>query len=252
VKTSTVGKVLLAVFVTALCIGASTGQKSAKEAAKMPQKTVDSGSFGIFVNGKRIGTETFRIDQGSDGNVASSQIKVDDGSAKAEQNAEMRFGADGSLRQYSWHSTLPLKEESIIEPNNEFLVEHITFADQKKQTVPYILPLSTVILDDNFFSHREILVWRYLATGCVPQNGHLHCSPTQFGTLVPHQHLSGSVTVELMGRDKIAVRGVEKELNKVQVTADGVQWLLWVGDEGDSYRVIKMTVAANNVEIIRD
>ncbi len=218
----------------------------------MQQRTVDSGSFGIFVSGKRIGTETFRIEQGPDVSVASSQIKVDDGSTKAEQNSEMRVAPDGSLRLYSWHSTVPLKEESIVEPKDEFLVEHITFADQKKQTVPYVLPLSTVILDDNFFSHREILFWRYLATGCVPQNGQLRCSPTQFGTLVPHQHLSGNATLELMGREKIVVRGVERELNKAKLTADGVQWLLWVTDEGDSYKVIKMTVAANNVEIIRD
>ncbi len=250
-KTSTVGKVFLVFFVAALCLGASSDQKNKPDASKT-QQTVDSGSFGIFVNGKRIGTETFHIESGPAGNVASSQIKVDDGASKAEQNSEMRFGSDGSLRQYAWHSTVPLKEESIVEPNEELLVEHITFADQKKQTVPYILPLSTVILDDNFFSHREILVWRYLATGCVPQTGRLHCSPIQFGTLVPHQHLSGNVTVELMGRDKTLVRGVERELNKVQMNADGVQWLLWVADEGDHYKVIKMTVAANNVEIVRD
>ena len=249
-NTSAVGKVFLAVVVAVSCLGASPDQKGKKDEPKLQQKTVDSGSFGIFVNGKRIGTETFRIDQGPEVSVASSQIKVDDGSSKAEQNSEMRVGPDGSLRQYSWHSTVPLKEESVIEPNNEFLVEHITFADQKKQTVPYILPLSTVILDDNFFSHREILVWRYLASGCVPKDGHLHCSPTQFGTLVPHQHISGNVTVELMGRDKIVVRGVERELNKVQLNADGVQWVLWLADEG--YKVIKMAVPANNVEIIRD
>jgi hypothetical protein len=250
VKLSTVGKVFLAIFVAASCLGATPDQKGKKDEPKIQQKTVDSGSFGIFVGGKRIGTETFRIDEGADVSVASSQIKVDDGSSKAEQNSEMRVGHDGSLRQYSWHSTVPLKEESVIEPNNEFLVEHITFADQKKQTVPYILPLSTVILDDNFFSHREILVWRYLASGCVPQNGQLRCSPTQFGTLVPHQHISGNVTVQLMGRDKIMVRGVERELNKVQLTADGVQWLLWLTDEG--YKVVKMAVPTNNVEIIRD
>lgn len=249
-KLSTIGKILLAIFVAASCLGATPDQKDKKDASKGQEKTVDSGSFGIFVSGKRIGTETFRIEEGADVSVASSQIKVDDGSSKAEQTSEMRVGHDGSLRQYSWHSTVPTKEESIVEPKDEFLVEHITFSDQKKQTVPYILPLSTVILDDNFFSHREILVWRYLASGCVPQNGQLRCSPTQFGTLVPHQHISGNVTVQLMGRDKILVHGVEKEFNKVQLTADGVQWLLWLSDEG--YKVVKMAVPANNVEIIRD
>jgi hypothetical protein len=51
--------------------------------------------------------------------------------------------------------------------------------------MPYILPLSTVILDDNFFSQRKLLVWRYLTTGCIPKDGLLACNPSQFGFSFP-------------------------------------------------------------------
>jgi hypothetical protein len=115
--------------------------------------------------------------------------------------------------------------------------------------VPHVLPLSTVILDDNFFSHREILIWRYLATGCLIKNNERLCGPSTFGVLVPQQHLAANVVVELIGRDKINVKGHEVEVNKVKMDSEGIVWMLWVGDD---YKVMKMAVPANNVEIVRD
>ena len=222
----------------------------AQQKGKKPSgKVVDAGSFGIFVNGKRIGTETFRIEDRGEISVANSQIKVDDGNQKAEQTSEMHITPKGELRLYSWKSLGPVKEESVVEPKDEFLIQHVTPADFKKQDVPYILPLSTVVLDDNFFSHREILVWRYLATGCMRKNEQLECSPSHFGVLVPRQHTASSANMELVGTEKIKVAGVDQELNKIKLDADGVLWVLWVDDQ---YKVVRMSVPAGNVEVVRD
>jgi hypothetical protein len=242
--------VLLALLLTAACALAKDKDKDKPKDKK--NTPVDSGSFGIFLNGKRIGTEKFTIEQQVDEGVVTAAITVDDGSNRAEQNSELRVGADGNLKLYKWRSTLPTREESIVEPKEQLLIEHLTAADQKKRDVPYILPLSTVILDDNFFSQREVLIWRYLATGCIPKDGQLHCGPSRFGTLVPHQHLAGNTTVELVGRDKIAVKGTEKELNKIKIDADGVQWILWVDDPENHYKVIKMSIPSGNIEVWRD
>ena len=247
----------VAISLATICISAAAippRGADQKKASKGPAKAqvVDTGSFGIFVNGKRIGTETFHIEQAPDVSIATSTIKVDEGTSKAEQSSEMRIEPNGNLRSYTWHSTVPLREESIVEPNEEFLVEHITFSDQRKQNVPYLLPLATVILDDNFFSHREILLWRYLATGCEAKDNQLRCSRTAFGVLCPRQHVSGNATVELAGREKIMFKGAQRELNKVMLDSDGVQWVLWITDEDERYKVIKMAVPASNVEIVRD
>jgi hypothetical protein len=244
------GIALLAALLMAATVAAKDKDKEEKKSSG-PQ-LVDSGTFGIYISGKRVGTETFRIEQSAEVGTASADLKVNDGATRAEQSAEMQVGRDGNLRSYKWHSTLPAKEESVVEPKDQFLVEHILPADQHKQDVPYILPLSTVILDDNFFSHRELLVWRYLATGCIPRDGLLACNPSQFGVLIPHQHASGSVVVELMGREKITVKGVEKELNKIKLDADGVQWTLWAEDPEGHYKIVKMAVPAINVEVLRD
>jgi hypothetical protein len=242
-----------------------------KEKAKSSSKVADSGSFGIFMNGKRVGTETFNItetpnaDQARSYSTASSEIKFDDGHFKATQTAEMQVTAKGELRSYNWHATVPQKEESSVETKDQMLVEHIVPADQKKLDVPHMLPLSTIILDDNFFSQREVLLWWYLANGCRRQDNALVCGTGKFVILVPRQHLSGNATLELMGPGKVMIKGVERELNKVKLDmtgpqsltwlndqsrdSDSTQWVLWVDDQ---YRVIKMTVAGTNVEVVRD
>ncbi len=216
------------------------------------EKTVvDSGSFGIYMNGKRIGTEKFSIEQQADEGVVMADVDIEDGDSKSEQKSELRVARDGSLHIYKWNSILPTQEESVVKPKGEFLTEHVTTAD-KKRDVPHILPHSTAILDDNFFSQRELLVWRYLATGCVQKGGQLLCGPAHFGILIPHRHAAGNTVVELVGRDRINVKGEEKELNKVKMDIDGVQWLIWVDDGENGYKVIKMAIPSSNVEVVRD
>jgi hypothetical protein len=235
-----------------LMAGTVLANDKSKDKEKAKQSAVDSGSFGIYLNGKRIGTEKFDIEQHVDEGVITAEIDVGDGDNKSKQNSELRVGSDGNLRIYKWRSTLPTKEESTVEPKEQLLIEHMANGEQKKRDVPYILPLSTVILDDNFFSQRELLIWRYLATGCVPQDGQLHCGPSHFGILVPRQHTAGTTVVELVGREKVVVKGTEKELNKIKMVTDGVQWFIWVDDPENRYKVIKMAIPSSNVEVWRD
>jgi hypothetical protein len=268
VKAVKLAILLSAVLATSICLNAAD---QTKDKGKSSSKVADSGSFGIFMNGKRVGTETFNItetpnaDQARSYSTASSEIKFDDGHFKATQTAEMQVTAKGELRSYNWHATVPQKEEASVEPKDEMLVEHITPADQKKLDVPHMLPLSTIILDDNFFSQREVLLWWYLANGCRRQDNALVCGTGKFVILVPRQHLSGNATLELLGPGKVMIKGVERELNKVKLDMTGPQSLTWLNDQGrdsdsaqwvlwvdDQYRVIKMTVAGTNVEVVRD
>lgn len=242
-------KVIILSLATLLATCAFARDQKDKKASD--SKTWDSGSFGIFVNGKRVGTEKFSIEQrGSGTSVADSEITVEDGGGKITQTSEMQLTAKGELISYVWKGLSPQKEQSTVEVKDQLLVEHVVPADQKKTDVPYILPASTVILDDNFFSHRELLVWRYLATGCVDkQNEGKMCGASHFGILVPHQHISAQAVMELTGREKINVKGQSQELNKLKIDSDGVVWNLWVTDD---YKLIKITVPAANVEVVRD
>lgn len=249
-----------AVLLTANALVA--GEKD-KPAPKLEQRVVDSGTFGIYQDGKRVGTEKFKIEQKGDYSVATAEIKVDDGKTQAEQSAEMQVNPNGDLRSYTWKSTLPQHEESSVEATEQLLTEHVVPADQKKIDLPHILPLSTSILDDNFFSQREVFMWRYLATACVRQNNQLSCGPGTFVVLVPQQHASFNATVELKGVDKVLVKGAMRSLNKIVLkTADPQrlivmnsnkeaqpEWVMWVDDD---YKLIKISVPGSTIEVIRD
>ena len=234
-----------------LSAGLAGQQKPSQTSKSAPAQIVDSGNFGVFLKGKRIATETFEIKQSGELGILTAQVKIDDGANHTEQESEMQVSRNGELRFYRWQSTLPVKQESLVEPKEGLLMEHVTDSE-KKRDVPYALPLSTVILDDNFFSHRELLVWRYLATSCVPKNGQLACSGGHFGVLTPHQHAAGNITIELLGRDRTSIKGSSVELNKIKLGADGVEWLLWVADPEDHFRVMKMSVPSSNIEVVRD
>ena len=133
---------------------------------KQPQgKTVDSGSFGVFMNGRRVATEKFSIQQDSNGSVATSEFKTEEGASQAAQSSELRLAASGELRKYEWKEISPGKAQAVIVPNDNLLIERSTSNPlDKPEDHPFLLPTSTSVLDDYFFIQREILAWKYLAT----------------------------------------------------------------------------------------
>jgi hypothetical protein len=130
-------------------------------AAKIPNsQVVDSGSFGVYVSGKRVATETFHIEQGTGGSTAKSELKAE-GSV---QRSEMELTSRGEIVRYGWQQIQPTRAEVSVVPKDEFLSEIINPGpNQKAFNVPFLMPHSTPIVDDNFFLHREILMWRYRA-----------------------------------------------------------------------------------------
>jgi hypothetical protein len=72
---------------------------------------------------------------------------------------------------------------------------------------------------------------------------------TQFGTLNPHQRASVPLTLEFSGRDKVSIRGTERELNKFMLRGDAGDWLIWVDDR---FMLQRILVASDNTEVVRD
>lgn len=214
-------------------------------------KTVDSGSFGIFQKGKRIATETFQIRQTPELSIATSEFKADGGGFKARQNAELQIAANGNLRRYEWREASPGKAQLIVEPADQFLVEHIIpNPPEKPQEQPFLLPISTMVLDDYFFSQREVLLWRYLAQTCGGAVGP-GCKPpkTQFGVVVPRQRASFSVTLEYSGKEPVVLRGVKRDLGRFNLVSDGEQWALYVDD---NLKLVGIVIASEDTEVVRD
>jgi len=115
-------------------------------------QNVDAGSFGVFMNGHRVATEKFSIQQNASGSVATSEFKTDIATAPALQTSELELAPNGDLRKYEWKEVSPGKARAVITPNDNLLVERSTNTPQdKEEEHPFLLPLSTSVLDDYFF-----------------------------------------------------------------------------------------------------
>jgi len=221
--------------------------------AKDSGQGIDSGSFGVFVNGHRVATETFNIKQGAGGNsTVSSQVKQE-GSDAPGQNSELQISAGGDLVRYEWHDA-GSKSQLVVAPNDQFLLERITTAPGEKPAEhPFLMPVSTMVLDNNFFVQRELLVWRYLGSTCKQESGRTQCpmTPAEFGVIVPQERSSMRVSLQLMGKEKVKIGNTDRDLLRVNLKDDSGEWAMWVDDQ-NMFKLVRILVASNNTEVLRD
>ncbi len=213
-------------------------------------RTVDAGTFTVFVSGQRIATESFKIEQGPTASIATSEFHAETPQGKSSQKAELQVSASGELLRYEWRELSPGKAQIVVEPAEQFLIEHITpTPPDKPMEQPFIIPTSTMVLDDYFFSQREILAWRYLAQAC--SDGLKNCRPgkVQFGVLVPQQRSPLVVTLEYVGPEKVKIRGAERELNRINLKTEESEWALYLDS---NLKLIRIVIPADKTEVVRD
>ena len=254
--------VFVVVIVIALFVSISALSALAS-AAPMPKdkdkerehdgKTVDSGSFSVLQNGHRVGTETFSIYQTAAGSVIHSEFQTEHAPPDM-QTSELQLTAAGDIHRYEWKEVSPEQAQSVVLPNEEFLNQKWSSgATDKEHEQPYLLPASTMILDDYFFIHREVLAWKYLGAACKQDNkGQLQCplkQRAQMGTLNPHQHASAAMSVEFLGREKVNLKGGPQDLLKLELKNESGTWQLWLDDQ---FKVMRMLVVGENTEVVRD
>ena len=236
-------------LVLACSLHALAGEK--KDKAKPSNQTVDSGSFGVFIKGQRVVTETFTIEQQSDISNIKAQLK-EAGGTGAVQKSELRITSAGELIGYQWSQDSG--GSLSVAPNNDFLIEKVTAPGTGKTAEqPFLMPSTSVILDNNNFVQREVLIWRYLAADCKTEGGALKCQqgPVEFGALVPQDRISVRVRVELVGKDKVSIHGADRELLRINLTGEDFEWALWV-DGQDRFKLMRVAIPADNTEVVRD
>jgi hypothetical protein len=245
-------KFKLALASVAVCAGlASTA--AAKAPSKDAGTVVDSGSFGVLISGKRVGTETFSVQQTSTGSFISSEFKAEQGQEQADQTSELQLNASGELKKYEWKELVPGKTQATVTPKDDFLMESVTnHPGDKAEEQPFMAPASTSILDDYFFIQREILAWKYLAMGCRQQKGEVQCpkdQKTHFGAINPHGRSSLSVSMEFSGNEKLTLHGTEQAVSRYILKGDTNDWTLWLDDHN---KLVRIVVAGDNTEVLRD
>ena len=235
------------VLAGAALVYAGDKKDKAKPAA---EQIVDSGSFGVFIRGQRVVTETFTVRQENGVSGVKSQLKEITGTG-AGQKSDLVINTAGELLRYEWTDG---NGSLVVTPNNEFLLERIAASPSAKAAEqPFLMPNTSAILDNNFFIHREVLAWRYLAANCRPQGGAQKCQkePADFGVLVPQDRTSLRVRLELVGREKVTIRGTERELLRLNLKGESFAWALWVDDQ-DKFKLVRVVIADDNTEVLRD
>jgi hypothetical protein len=221
------------------------------QAKAVPGPMVDSGSFGVFVKGQRVVTETFSVQMNEGISTVKSHSQETRARASAGQRSELKMTGSGELVSYTWSDG---SGSLTVTPNNEFLLEKITAPGSSKAAEqPFLMPNTSAILDNNFFIHREVLAWRYLANNCHPEGGDQKCKKdvADFGVLVPQDRTSLRVRMELVGREKITIRGTERELLRLNLKGESFSWALWVDDK-DKFKLVRVLIADDNTELVRD
>ena len=237
---------LLVIFLSIASVCAYSKDKKPKKA---DAKVVDSGSFGLFVSGRRVATETFTIKQLEDMSVTTSDIKLEGGNQS--QHSELQLTPRGDLIRYDWkESGGQEKGETTVVPSDQVLTQKIKTEDKYSEQ-PYLMPSSTAILDDYFISQRELLLWRYLGSECRPEPGKPGCSLSagKFGFVVPRQRTSGMATISYIGKETVMLHGVAKELSKFSLSSDFGDWFLYLDD---NQKLVRALIQGEGTEVIRD
>ncbi len=247
------GKILALGALCLLAACTAAADKKDDKPAPVPTQMVDSGSFGVFMHGQRVGTETFSIHQSASGSSVISRFKSEAGADKAEQTSEWEMGPGGELRKYEWKELSPGQSQAVVVTSQDFLIERFKSGPQaKEQEQPFMLPATSSLLDDYFFIQREVLAWKYLATSCKQENGALQCPLKQrvpFGALNAHARSSVSVTIAFAGKEKVTIRGVEHELNRLDLNGESGNWALWFDDQ---FKLQRILIESENTEVVRD
>jgi hypothetical protein len=68
---------------------------------------------------------------------------------------------------------------------------------------------------------------------------------------VPQDRTSLKVQIEVVGKEKVTIRGAERELLRLNLSAEDFDWALWV-DDHDQFKLIRVAIPADSTEVVRD
>ena len=185
--------------------------------------------------------------------VVKSQLQETGGSRQpSSQKSELEMTGSGELIRYEWNDG---SGSLVVTPKDEFLLEKITAsASSKTAEQPFLMPNTSADSGQQFFypsrgaglalSGKPTVSTEAVLMKC--QQG-----PVEFGVLVPQDRTSMRVRMELVGREKVTIRGTERELLRLNLKGEAFSWALWVDDK-DQFKLMRVLIADDNTEVVRD
>jgi len=164
----------------------------------MPNVKVETGHFNILQDGRRIGTEDFTISPRGAGYTAEGRTRITVAGQTLDVRSRMELDAQIRPTYYEVESAGNLIKLKIEQPVSELEVR----VQAKTEAHDIRFPSDGAIIDDNFFHHYLLLLYRVGTAGInVP-------------TLVPQQRTVGNLTIRPIGN-----RMYELESPNIRMTA---------------------------------
>jgi hypothetical protein len=211
---------------------------------------VDSGEFSVVVSGKKVASENFTMQQGAEGSSVNSRLTFDNGTTKAQQESELELAADGAIRKYTWQEKQPGKARLVAEPQDKtFIIVHLKESDvatSKDTTHPLDFTMTSIV-DDNFYSHVQVLLWRYFAMSCTTTQ-QCKFEEQRLPVFVPHQEMAQTFTISFEGTDTLRLKTGKAEVGKYRVQTEGGEMHVWMLGT----KMVKLLMPAASIEVTRE
>jgi len=140
---------------------------------------VEQGRFTIFKDGKRMGTEEFSVARRGSGYVVEGKTTIGNDVISSQMELDEKLGVT-SYRASSPEGSIQVK---VTPPVSELQ----SIVQGETSTADFRFPEGGVILDNNFFHHYLILLYR------------VQVGQSSFSIFVPHDLRVGAATVRPAG-----------------------------------------------------
>jgi hypothetical protein len=158
----------------------------------------ETGRFTIYQDGKKIGTEEFSIMPTGRGYIAEGRTQISAGPEPADLKSRMELNEGLRPTSYEYQSKGNIIRLKVADPLSE--LEYIVNGKSETQDVRF--PADGVIIDNNFFHHYSLLLYRAaLGASTVP-------------ALVPQELTIGQISVRSLGN-----RTYEFDTGNIKATA---------------------------------
>ena len=197
----------------------------------------DEGVFEIFLAGRAIGTEKFKI-HSSPGKV-EAQAEI---SLHIQQNGKTvgiqsfpDLVLDTQLRPltYAWNQKGPQSSRLEVDFRGRLARVRYKTVSGDEDNRAFGLPPDVAILDDNVVHHYQLIIDRYQEMGGGKQTFHV---------FVPQEALPGLITVQDLGNAPITTDGNTANPRHLLITTDLAHIDLWIDNQQHIQRVSVPTV----------
>jgi hypothetical protein len=158
----------------------------------------ETGRFTIYQDGKQIGTEEFSIMPTGHGYVAQGRTQISSGTELADLKSRMELNEALKPTSYEYQSKGNIIRLKVADPLSE--LEYVVNGKSETQDVRF--PADGVIIDNNFFHHYSLLLYRAAqGASAIP-------------ALVPQELTIGQISVRSLGN-----RTYEFDTGNIKATA---------------------------------